>query len=120
MIPTTRIFAVALAAILAAPLAAPLATPLATPARAQSPSLDAARGRTVAARWCFSCHVESPATAERLLPEVPAFSDIASKGELTPARLTAIFSAPHAPMPELDLSRQQTADLSAYVNSLAP
>lgn len=100
-------------------LAAALTAILATSADAQS-AADIARGKSIAEQWCSSCHVEDAATAERILPEIVTFTEVAKKGGLTPERLTAILAAPHPAMPELSLSRSQIADLSAYVSSLTP
>lgn len=81
---------------------------------------DIAAGREIAQRWCASCHVEDAATASQILPEVPTFTAIAGRRDMTTDRLVAALVAPHPPMPEMSLTRQEIAAVVAYIESLAP
>lgn len=79
---------------------------------------DIERGRTIAERWCAACHLVAPEQV-RASDAVPTFEAIARRRELTPDNLATFLAAPHPVMPNLDLSRDQIADLVAYVESLA-
>ena len=81
---------------------------------------NAASGKVITERWCSSCHIEDPKTAEKVLPEIPAFVEIAQRRDWTPEQLTAVIAAPHEPMPKLGLTRDQIADIVAYFASLDP
>ena len=80
---------------------------------------DAKSGLALAGEWCASCHVveENQATASDVI--APPFASIA--GTLDDARrdeLNAWLTAPHGPMKDISLSRQQIADVLAYIATL--
>jgi len=96
-------------------LAAVLACVVTTPSLAAG---DAQAGHRLAQQWCTGCHVvdgaaQGPDTA-------PSFSSIARRSAGDPGPLRAWLTAPHPPMPNLSLSRQQIDDIVAYIGSLAP
>ena len=79
---------------------------------------DAKAGRDLARVWCSGCHVVDqsrggPDTA-------PPFPTIARRGSEGRGWLRAWLAAPHPPMPNLSLSRQQIDDVVAYLDSLTP
>jgi mono/diheme cytochrome c family protein len=79
---------------------------------------DAQAGRNLAQRWCSGCHVvdqsgRGPDTA-------PPFPTIARQSQDDQGWLRAWLTAPHPPMPDLNLSRQQIDDVIAYLDSLTP
>jgi mono/diheme cytochrome c family protein len=79
---------------------------------------DPGSGRAVAERWCASCHaVERAGTAT---DAAPAFVTIAQHASRDPGRLRAWLTAPHPPMPNPGLSRQEIEDVVAYLQQLAP
>jgi mono/diheme cytochrome c family protein len=79
---------------------------------------DAAAGKLLAERSCASCHqVEASGTARDTAPPFPA---LAAKGNKDMGWVRAWLSNPHPPMQGIDLSRQQTDDIVAYLQSLAP
>ena len=73
-------------------------------------------GEQIAERWCTACHAAQASGSDA----APPFTEIARR----PGRSSDFFyvwlTDPHPPMPRLDLSRQDIADLIAYLISLAP
>lgn len=80
---------------------------------------DAAAGKALAEQWCQSCHAigVGEATAS---DGTPSFSEVAGDPATTEDGLRAWLFDPHPPMPDLNLSRREIDDLTAYILSLAP
>ncbi len=76
----------------------------------------AAEGRSIANRWCSSCHLVGP--EEAVSDGAPTFSQIAKDPYFTTDRLRAWLAAPHEPMPDLELSREEIDAIVAYLQSL--
>ena len=74
-------------------------------------------GREIAIQWCTSCHVvvEGQVTA---FTAIPTFREIARKYNDKQGALEAFLTAPQHPMPEVNLSRDEVRNLSAYIMSL--
>jgi mono/diheme cytochrome c family protein len=85
------------------------------PALAQSP--DVAAGRVLAERWCSGCHLVDAQQTEGN-DGVPTFRAIGRK-EWTDLKFSMAMASPHPPMPTLDLTRRELADLLAFVRSQA-
>jgi mono/diheme cytochrome c family protein len=77
---------------------------------------DAQQGGELAKRWCATCHVVT-ADQARGSTQAPPFSEIAKKPGLTPASIALFLLRPHPPMPDMNLSRNEAADLAAYIVS---
>jgi mono/diheme cytochrome c family protein len=84
---------------------------------------DAEHGETIAKRWCASCHVVS-ASQTRGSTQAPPFSEIAKRPGFDAARLALSLLVPHprvrkgktgSRMPDLRMSRDEAADLAAYI-----
>ena len=91
-----------------------IAMSAATPVRAQG---DPEVGRELALRWCTSCHVVDHAGhGADAGPALPALLEDAQR---TADELRGWLAAPHPPMPDFDLSRQEIEDIVAYLESLA-
>ena len=75
-------------------------------------------GHELARRWCSSCHVVDPTQQRQGSDAVPTFAAIAAMKSTTPASLRVFLSTPHARMPDYALSRDNIADVSAYILSL--
>ncbi|WP_315702687.1 MULTISPECIES: cytochrome c [unclassified Bradyrhizobium] len=77
---------------------------------------DLDHGRRLAERWCAECHAvaDKPTRFRRSLP----FAAIAAKDGVTLETLTAFLLLPHATMSNAPLSRQDAADLAAYIMAL--
>jgi mono/diheme cytochrome c family protein len=79
---------------------------------------DVAAGRLLAQTWCSSCHVIDPAPLRSVDNGAPPFVSVARMASTTPLSLHAFLQTPHAGMPDLHLSRNETDDLSGYILSL--
>ncbi len=77
---------------------------------------DVDEGGVLAKRWCATCHVVSADQASGGT-QAPPFSEIARKPGLTPASIALFLLRPHPPMPDMNLSRNEAADLAAYIAS---
>jgi len=78
---------------------------------------DPDRGKVLARVWCANCHIVDPeGTGQDIAPPFPA---IAQRGTPDQREARAFLLAPHPPMPNFDLARQQIDDIVAYLNSLA-
>jgi len=104
---------------------------IAGPALAQGLPGEPDRGRALAERWCVDCHdmapgkrkpwaVRVPPSADREpgVVEVPTFQAVADDPAATEAALRAFLRTPHAAMPDLRLTSDQTDDVVAYILSL--
>ena len=78
---------------------------------------DAAAGHALAQRWCASCHIVDRAGQGR--DTAPPFPAIAKRNPEDRGWLRAWLTAPHPPMPNFNLSRQQIDDVIAYLDSLS-
>ncbi len=76
---------------------------------------DAARGRVLTERWCASCH----GTASRGSDAAPSLPRLMRGRPNDEARLRAWLAAPHPPMRGIELSRQQTEDIVAWLRQLS-
>lgn len=79
---------------------------------------DVDAGRHIAETWCSSCHVVSPGQSQGTSTGAPPFRAIAAETSITPMALDVFLQTPHHRMPDLHLSRQEIADVSAYILSL--
>lgn len=79
---------------------------------------DPAAGGQIAANWCANCHVVGAKETVGTSTGAPSFPSIAAQKSLTPMALSAFLQTPHARMPDLHLSREEIADVAAYIQSL--
>jgi mono/diheme cytochrome c family protein len=78
---------------------------------------DANHGAELAKRWCATCHlVDSGQT--QASADVPPFATIARKSDFTPEKVAFFLLDPHPKMPNFPLSRNEAADIAAYIGSL--
>ena len=89
-----------------------LGAAFAFPAAAQ----DVENGHQIAKRWCSACHEVGTAPVKNDVS--PAFWSIARMPGMTEMSLHAFLSTPHHRMPDYSLTRQEIADISAYIMSL--
>jgi len=83
------------------------------PARAEG---DPEVGRQLAQQWCTSCHVvDHEGHGADAGPALPA---LLGDGLRTEDELRGWLAAPHPPMPDFALSRQEIEDIVAYLESL--
>ena len=88
---------------------------LAAPASAWA--ADAANGKRLAERWCATCHIVS-SIQQRGTTHTPPFSEVAKKEHMDAPALALFLLLPHPKMPDMALSRNEAADLAAYIISL--
>jgi mono/diheme cytochrome c family protein len=77
---------------------------------------DAANGEKLAKRWCAACHVVA-ADQKSGNTQVAPFSAIAKMPGFDAAKLALYLLLPHPKMPDMNLSRDEAADLTAYIVS---
>jgi mono/diheme cytochrome c family protein len=82
------------------------------PARAE-----ANKGGQLAQQWCASCHVIGDSPAGTVQQGPPSFRTVARSG-LSADQLRAFLSHPHGAMPDLALTRAESDDLIAYIETL--
>lgn len=75
---------------------------------------DAAMGETLAERWCLSCH-SAQARGADTAPPLPQLMRGRANDE---ARLRGWLAAPHPPMRGIDLTREQTEDIIAWLRQI--
>ena len=78
---------------------------------------DADHGAELAKRWCATCHLVEPGQ-KQAHADVPSFAEIARKSDFTPEKIAFFLLDPHPKMPNFPLSRNEAADLAAYIGSL--
>ena len=80
---------------------------------------DPAAGLRLAEKWCGgACHVIGPASVRGTSTGVPTFVAIARMPSTTQMSISVFLQTPHVRMPDLHLSREEIADLAAYILSL--
>jgi mono/diheme cytochrome c family protein len=79
---------------------------------------DVVVGERLAKPWCSTCHVVTPSAKTGTSTGVPTFAAIAALPSTTSMSLRAFLQTPHARMPDLHLSHDETDDLVAYILSL--
>ena len=77
---------------------------------------DPHNGEMVAKRWCASCHVVS-ADQHTGTTSAPPFSEIAKQPGIDAAKVALFLLAPHPRMPDMNLTRNEAADLAAYIET---
>jgi mono/diheme cytochrome c family protein len=93
-----------------------IVVPLAHVARAGG---DTANGQALAQSLFTGCHVVTgEAAGASISADVPTFSAIAKREGQTAERIAGRIVLPHPPMPQVQLSRDEIADLSTYIMSL--
>jgi mono/diheme cytochrome c family protein len=78
-----------------------------------------AEGGTLATRLCDSCHaVGRSGASTTVAADVPSFLSIANKPGQSAEAIAGRIVVPHPPMPQIALTRDEIASLSAYIMSL--
>jgi len=89
------------------------------PAAAQSlEALDVSNGERLARKLRVNCHEVAPDSADPVLADVPGFREVANRPGATRAQVAAFVLNPHPPMPQVQLTRQELSDITAYIMSL--
>jgi len=79
---------------------------------------DAENGEKLARLWCASCHIVAP-DQTRGADNAPAFSSVAKRPGFGADKVARFLMDPHPKMPDMQLGRDEAADLGAYIASLA-
>ena len=77
---------------------------------------DAFKGEALAKRWCATCHIVA-SDQQRGTTQAPPFSSVANKPDFNERTLAYFLLTPHPRMPDMNLTRNEAADLAAYVKS---
>jgi mono/diheme cytochrome c family protein len=83
----------------------------------QALAADAGHGGDLAKRWCAGCHVVAADQTQADADAAP-FATIATKPDFNPEKVAFFLLDPHPKMPDFPLSRNEAADLAAYISSL--
>ena len=83
----------------------------------QGSAADADHGADLAKRWCAACHLVDGAQTQASA-DVPSFASIARKSDSTPEKVAFFLLDPHPKMPNFPLSRNEAADIAAYIGTL--
>jgi mono/diheme cytochrome c family protein len=86
-------------------------------AAAQGLAADASHGEQLAKRWCAACHLVSD-DQQHAADNVPTFASVGRRPGVTADRIARFLRNPHPKMPDMQLSRSESADLAAYIVSL--
>lgn len=108
--------AVGVAAIVAALLAASSSAFAADKKERFIPSAE--RGHALAERLCRNCHLVDDKPGAAVPAGTPTFRGIANRTDQTSRRIMDVLIAPHAPMPDMQMSRDEMLDIIAYLDSL--
>jgi mono/diheme cytochrome c family protein len=87
------------------------------PNQAESKVPNPANGQTLARKLCVTCHVIEPGDGAGQA-DVPSFAAIANRPHQSTEALMNFLVAPHPPMPDLHLTRQEIRDIAGYILSL--
>jgi mono/diheme cytochrome c family protein len=78
---------------------------------------DADHGADLAKRWCATCHLVD-GDQKQASTDAPPFAAIARKSDFTPEKVAFFLLDPHPKMPSFPLSRNEAADIAAYIGAL--
>jgi mono/diheme cytochrome c family protein len=78
---------------------------------------DADHGAELAKRWCATCHLVAD-DQKQTSADVPSFAAIASNSNFTAEKTASFLLEPHPKMPSFPLSRNEAADIAAYIGAL--
>ncbi len=78
---------------------------------------DPDQGETLARRWCTGCHLVAT-DQKAATTDAPPFASIARRPDFDPAKIEFFLRDPHPKMPNMTLSRAESADIAAYIATL--
>jgi mono/diheme cytochrome c family protein len=77
---------------------------------------DADNGARIAQRWCAACHVVAP-DQSHANTEAPPFAELAKLPNFDAGKVAVFLLNPHPRMPDMNLTRNEAADLAAYIGT---
>ncbi|NYZ14882.1 cytochrome C [Azospirillum sp. RWY-5-1] len=78
---------------------------------------DPVAGRGIAERWCLSCHAGPGGRSGS--DAAPTLESLGRQRHDRPHWVRGWLTAPHPPMPDVPLTRDEIEDVVAYLESLA-
>lgn len=78
---------------------------------------DVDAGHALARAWCHSCHIVEQSSFG-ISNGAPPFAAVARLPSTTSLSLRVFLQTSHKPMPDLQMSNEQIADVTAYILSL--
>ena len=78
---------------------------------------DPDHGETLVKRWCAACHLVA-ADQKAATTEAPPFAYVAKRPDFDAAKIASFLLDPHPKMPNMELSRDEAADITAYIATL--
>jgi mono/diheme cytochrome c family protein len=85
---------------------------------AESTEPDVESGKLIAGKLCVGCHLIDKTADGPTQTDAPSFPSIADRPNQSVEGLTTWLLAPHAPMPDPQLTRKEIRDLAGYIFSL--
>jgi cytochrome c len=82
----------------------------------EGPSPD--KGHAFAQKLCRNCHVVGDDAAASVPAGVPSFRAIANRPDQTAERIRNVLINPHPPMPDVQISNEEIANILAYLDTL--
>lgn len=80
---------------------------------------DPSNGHALAERLCTSCQIVGKEAASGIVSaDVPSFAAIANKPNQAVEAIAGRIVIPHPPMPNIQLTRAEIADLATYILAL--
>ena len=76
---------------------------------------DASRGQRLSESLCASCHLVGSGKTSGAIAGMPSFRTFS---ELPNKRILSALIMPHTPMPNIQLTRNEIADIIAYIDDL--
>lgn len=87
----------------------------------EAPLPSAERGQRLTTTLCIACHVgENGGNTASAVAGIPTLRQIATKPGQSAERIRAALIAPHAPMPDMQISLPEIDDILAYLDTLRP
>jgi mono/diheme cytochrome c family protein len=78
---------------------------------------DPDHGETLVKRWCAACHLVA-GDQKSATTEAPSFASVARRPGFDAAKIAFFLLDPHPKMPNMELSRDEAADIAAYIATL--
>jgi len=79
---------------------------------------DPEHGKALAESLCSNCHLVGTGTQGQVNADVPSFREIANMQGQTAGDIIAHVMLPKHPMPQIPLTKEELADLAAYIIGL--
>jgi len=92
--------------------------PVQAPGATKSKKPDPENGRIIARALCTNCHLIGEQPNSAVNADVPSFPAIANRPDQSAEHISNWLLEPHAPMPNVHLTRKELGDLAAYIMSL--